>query len=180
MRLCLENPYKFNILEPLEGFGGPGDRRLHIVLHEPEIPGNTGNIGRLCAGTNVWLHLVKPLGFDLDDRYLKRAGLDYWPHVNISLHENFEAVEAIFPRERMHFFTKKTTRAYDQANWQGGSVLIFGKETLGLPAEMRERYEDRCFRIPTTDKVRSLNLSNACAIVLYDAMRQLNWEPLQG
>ncbi|MFU8806904.1 MAG: tRNA (cytidine(34)-2'-O)-methyltransferase, partial [Bradymonadaceae bacterium] len=135
-------------------------------------------VGRLSAGANIWLHLVEPLGFELDDRYLKRAGLDYWPHVKLCVHPRFEAIEAIFPRERLHFLTKKTERIYTDVVFEPGAVLVFGRETRGLDEELLERYAERTLRIPTTDKVRSLNLSNACAVVVYEALRQLEWAPL--
>lgn len=169
--------YGFQLSEVQPEWGSVADRGLHLVLVQPEIPGNTGNIGRLCAGTNMWLHLVRPLGFELDNRYLKRAGLDYWPHVRLCVHDSFEEIEAIFGLERLHFFTKKTTRLYTEIKWAPGSVLVFGCETKGLPDEIRQRHEQRCYRIPISDKVRSLNLSNACAIASYEAMRQLDWEP---
>lgn len=174
------NPYRFEISAPQPHWGGPRDRSLHLVLVHPEIPGNTGNIGRLCAGANVWLHLVEPLGFDLDDRYLKRAGLDYWPHVRLCVHDEFARIEEMFPAKRLHLFTKKATRCYTDAGWKPGSVLVFGKETKGLSDGLRSRYENRQYRIPISDRVRSLNLSNACSIALYEAMRQLDWQPIEG
>ncbi len=173
-----ENPYEFNIVSPRPEWGGPDDRDLHLVLVHPEIPGNTGNIGRLCAGADVWLHLVEPLGYELDNRYLKRAGLDYWPHVRLCVHDDFERIEEIFPPDRLQLFTKKATRRHTDVDWRPGSVLVFGKETAGLSAEIRDRHRDRLCRIPITDKVRSLNLSNACAVGLYEAMRQLEWAPM--
>ncbi len=178
--MTAESPYRFVVREPLPEFGGPEDRDLHVVLVEPEIPGNTGNIGRLCAGANIWLHLVKPLGFDLDDRYLKRAGLDYWPHVRLCIHESFEEVAAIFPRERMFFFTTKTDRVYSEVTWPAGAALVFGRETVGLSEDLRRRYEDRLVTIPISSKVRSLNLSNACAVAVYEAMRQQGYHLLEG
>lgn len=175
-----QNPYRFEFSPPQPEWGGPQDRDLHLVLVHPEIPGNTGNIGRLCAGANTWLHLVKPLGFDLDDRYLKRAGLDYWPHVRLCVHDSFAEIEELFPAERLFFFSKKSSRCYTEAKWRPGSVLVFGKETKGLSSALRERYGERLYRIPITDNVRSLNLSNACAVALYEAMRQLDWMPIEG
>lgn len=168
----------FQIQEVDPIWGTEKDRSLHLVLVEPEIPGNTGNVGRLCAGTKVWLHLVRPLGFELDNRYLKRAGLDYWPYVNLCIHDSFEAIESIFSADRMVFFTKKARHRYTEIDWQPGAVLVFGRETKGLSDDILARYEERLVRIPTTDRVRSLNLSNACAIGLYEAMRQLEWEPM--
>lgn len=170
----------FNITAPRSEWGTAEDTDLHIVLVNPEIPGNTGNIGRLCAGANVWLHLVRPLGFELDNRYLKRAGLDYWPHVRLCVHDDWSKIEETFPRKRLHLFTKKTNRLYTEATWRPGSVLVFGCETRGLPAAIRTPYEDRLYRIPITDRVRSLNLSNACAVAVYEAMRQLDWAPIGG
>lgn len=172
------NSYQFVIQPVQEIWGTAADKSLHLVLNAPEIPGNTGNIGRLCAGANIWLHLVEPLGFALDDRYLKRAGLDYWPNVKLCVHSCFEEVEAIFDREKMYFLTKKASRTYSEATYGPGSVLVLGRETKGLDEGLLERYADRAIRIPTTDKVRSLNMSNACAIVVYEALRQQDWVPL--
>lgn len=168
----------FIIRDPDPVWGTDADDALHVVLVAPEIPGNTGNIGRLCAGANIWLHLVRPLAFELDNRYLKRAGLDYWPHVKLCVHDSFEDVEAIFARERLWFLSKKAGRDYTDVEFVPGAALVFGCETRGLDEALLARYEDRGLRIPTTDKVRSLNLSNACAIVVYEALRQLAWTPL--
>lgn len=168
----------FVVLDPDERWGTAQDEALHICLVAPEIPGNTGNIGRLCAGANMWLHLVEPLAFELDNKYLKRAGLDYWPHVRLCVHPSFEAFARRFPRERMHFLSKKASRAYTDVVFEAGAVLVFGCETKGLSDDIMEAYEDRLLRIPTTDKVRSLNLSNAAAIVTYEALRQMAFTPL--
>lgn len=173
-------PEGFVIRQPQPEWGSAEDRSLHLVLFEPLIPGNTGNVGRLCAGADVWLHLVRPLGFELDNKHLRRAGLDYWPHVKLCVHDNFEAVEEIFPAERLFLFTKRAERTYTDVDYQPGTVLVFGKETTGLDAEIVARHQARALRIPTTDKVRSLNLSNACAVAVYEALRQLDWAPLQS
>ena len=165
----------FAIQEPRDWWGGPEDTGLHVVLYQPQIPGNTGNIGRLCAGAEVWLHLIEPLGYELDNKYLRRAGLDYWPHVKLCVHDDFAAIEGYFPRERMWFFTKRASRRYTEVDYEPGSVLVFGRETTGLSDDLLRRYEDRRLRIPISDKVRSLNLSNACAVAVYEAMRQLDW-----
>lgn len=170
----------FVIREPQPWFGTDEDHALHLMLVHPEIPGNTGNIGRLCAGANVWLHLVEPLGFELDNRYLRRAGLDYWPHVRLSVHRDFESAVRVFPRERVHLFTKKAESNYADVDYPPGSVLVFGRETRGLDDDVLDAWSDRTRKIPTTDKVRSLNLSNACAIALYEAMRQNEWTPLRA
>lgn len=148
---------------------------LHVVLVEPEIPQNTGSIARLCAGTGAWLHLVEPLGYVLEDRYLKRAGLDYWPNVQLSRHPSLDAVEALLPRERTWLFTKRAEALYRDAPLPHGSVLVFGCETRGLPTAFLERWSDRCVRLPTTGSVRSLNLSNSVAIASYEVLRQLDW-----
>lgn len=167
----------FVIQEAQPQWGTAHDQDLHVILFEPEIPGNTGNIGRLCAGTDVWLHLVKPLGFELDNKRLRRAGLDYWPNVKLCVHENFDEIERIFGRERLWFFSKKASHHYTQVRYQPGMALVFGRETSGLSDEILQRYEERLVRIPMTNKVRSLNLSNACAVALYEALRQLDWAP---
>lgn len=170
----------FLIRPPESSWGTDADQSLHICLVTPEIPGNTGNIGRLCAGANMWLHLIEPLAFELDNKYLKRAGLDYWPHVRLCIHPNFESFAARFPRERLHFLSKKATRSYSDVEYATGAVLVFGCETKGLPDSILQTYEDRTLRIPTTDKVRSLNLSNAASIVTYEALRQMAFAPLEN
>ena len=145
---------------------------MHIVLVEPEIPPNTGNVARLCAATGAWLHLVEPLGFLLDDKKVKRAGLDYWPAVRLSVHRSFEELAPRLHREDCHFFSKRAERLYTTAGLRPGCVLIFGKETTGLPSEVLNEYEDRCVRIPISSAVRSLNLSNAAAVAAYEVIRQ--------
>ncbi len=178
--MAMKNPYEFNLVEPRPWWGTEADEDLHVMLVCPEIPGNTGNIGRLCAGANMWLHLVRPLGFELDNRYLKRAGLDYWSHIRLCVHDELESALAPFPEDRLYFFTKKTDRRYTEANYQPGSVLVFGRETKGLDEEVRHRFDHRCYSIPISEHVRSLNLSNACAVATYEAMRQLAWTPIEG
>jgi len=146
---------------------------LHIVLVEPEIPPNTGSIARLCGATNTVLHLVKPLGFSTDDRYLKRAGLDYWPHVNIVYWENIDQFLQGNDEDKLYFVTKKVQRPYTAVHYRRGDFLIFGKETKGLPQEILKYYKDRCIAIPMQNpNVRSLNLAMAAGIVLYEALRQ--------
>lgn len=145
---------------------------FHIVLVEPEIPANTGNIARTCAATGTHLHLVRPLGFSTDDRYLKRAGLDYWHAVNIHYHDSFDELKAQYPHARYFCATTKASRAYTEFRYREGDFLVFGKETAGLPAAILEAHADTCARIPISTQVRSLNLSNSAAIVLYEALRQ--------
>ncbi len=147
--------------------------KLNVVLVEPEIPPNTGNIARLCAATCSTLHLVRPLGFRTDDRALKRAGLDYWKYVDVVYHENLEAFLEKVPRKRLILFSKKAKGPYVDAPFEDGSYLLFGKETLGLPDVLLKEMEEQCFRIPMWGKTRSLNLSTAVGIVVYEAYRQL-------
>ena len=152
---------------------------MHIVLVEPEIPGNTGNIARLCAATGAELHLVRPLGFSTDDRYLKRAGLDYWHLVNVHYHDNYgEAAKSLAGRN-FYFNTTKAARFYSDIAFSAEDVLVFGKETAGLPEELLAANRDSCIRIPMVGDARSLNLSNAVAIVVYEALRQLNFPAFQ-
>jgi tRNA (cytidine/uridine-2'-O-)-methyltransferase len=147
---------------------------LHVVLVEPEIPPNTGAIARLCAATNTVLHLVEPLGFRLDDRALKRAGMDYWRHVTWRAWPNWEAFRDAQPSARLHFLTTKTTRPYTQARFERNDFLVFGRETKGLPESLLAANEASCLTIPMPNPgVRSLNLATAAAIVLYEALRQV-------
>jgi len=147
---------------------------LHIVLVEPEIPPNTGSIARLCGATDTVLDLVHPLGFKIDDKHLKRAGLDYWPFVRINHWPNFEAFLAEQDEQKLHLLTTKTTRSYTEARFQPGDKLVFGKETKGLPEDLLKLYSDRCLTIPMSNAhIRSLNLAMAAGIVLYEALRQV-------
>lgn len=148
---------------------------MNIVLVEPEIPPNTGNIARLCAATNCALHLVGPLGFRLDDRELRRAGLDYWEQVRWSYWDSFAALQAAAPSSAAFYFVEnKTTRRYTQVRYRWGDYLVFGRETAGLPAGLLAAHPDQIISIPMPNPaVRSLNLANCVAIVLYEALRQL-------
>ena len=152
---------------------------MHIVLIEPEIPGNTGNIARLCAATGIELHLVKPLGFSIDDKHLKRAGLDYWDMVKVHVHENFQEVLDKYPENNFHYCSTKAPRAHSEATFQLDDMLVFGKETAGIPESILKANWEKCIRIPMIEGARSLNLSNSAAIVAYDAMRQLDYVNLQ-
>ncbi len=146
---------------------------FHIVLIEPEIPPNTGNIGRLCAATGTHLHLVGKLGFSLDDKHMKRAGLDYWPQVKLHRWDSFEQLRSDFPQGRFWFASKKAQKIHTEISYNEGDFLVFGKETLGLPDELLEQEKDHCLRIPIfSPAVRSLNLANSAAIILYEALRQ--------
>ena len=145
---------------------------FHVVLVEPEIPQNAGNIARTCAATGCVLHLIKPLGFEISDKYLKRAGLDYWHLVQVEVHESVE--EALFgvPEEKLHFFTTKSPRVYSEARFCEGDYLVFGKETKGLPDELLLAHPAACVRIPMREEARSLNLSNSVAVAVYEGLRQ--------
>jgi tRNA (cytidine/uridine-2'-O-)-methyltransferase len=148
-------------------------RMFHVVLVEPEIPPNTGNIGRLCLATGAHLHLVKPLGFSLDDRALRRAGLDYWQDVQVTLWESWEALWTAHPEARFWFLTTKARRAYWDVHFSDGDFLVFGRETKGLPEPLLAANAEHLLTIPmTADSTRSLNLATAVGIVLYEAVRQ--------
>lgn len=153
---------------------------LNIVLVEPEIPMNTGNIARTCAATRSKLHLVKPLGFDISDKAVKRAGLDYWHMVDLAVYESLDDLFRRNSIEDLWLSTTKAPRSYVQADFREDCWLFFGKETAGLPLAFREAYENRCIRIPMREDARSLNLSNAVAIVTYEALRQLEFPGLAG
>ncbi|TVR02244.1 MAG: tRNA (cytidine(34)-2'-O)-methyltransferase [Deltaproteobacteria bacterium] len=157
--------------------------RAHVVLVEPEIPQNTGNVARLCAGVGAWLHLVRPLGYRLEDRYVRRAGLDYWPAVRLSVHESVAAVLPLLPEERVSLFTTRAGPLYTDGALEPGSVLVFGRESTGLPEEVLEAFSGREVRIPTTGDVRSLNLGNCVSVGLYEVVRRAGWRgesPLVG
>lgn len=145
---------------------------FHIVLVEPEIPPNTGSIARLSAATGAWLHLVRPLGYELSDRHLKRAGLDYWPNVRLSVHDSAAAIDAILPWDRTWIFTKTAARRYTDVDFPPGTILVFGRESCGLPEDWVERRSDRALNIPQSDNVRSLNIAQAAAVASYEVIRQ--------
>ena len=146
---------------------------LHIVLYQPEIAGNTGNIARLSAAADCYLHLVGPLGFSLSDRYLKRAGLDYWPHVKLTVHDSLDDVYQELPGSRFFYFSTKVTRPYTEAQYKDGDALVFGPETRGLPEELLKTHAESALTIPMFGEVRSLNLSTCVGIVVYEALRQV-------
>lgn len=145
---------------------------MHIVLMNPEIPQNTGNIARTCAATGSTLHLIQPLGFSLEDKYLKRAGLDYWSLLTYRLYDRFEDLLSAYPDAAMHFLSTKAPRGYTDVTYHPDDFLVFGCETKGLPESLLSRVYDRCVRIPMIPGARSLNLSNSVAIVIYEALRQ--------
>ena len=151
---------------------------FHIVLVEPEIPQNAGNIARTCAGTGACLHMIRPLGFEVTDKYLKRAGLDYWNLVDIRYYDSFDELRNAHPNARFFYFTTKARRNYSDVSYQDGDFLVFGKETKGLPEELLMQNEPTCVRIPMREQARSLNLSNSVAISLYEALRQTGFADL--
>ena len=153
---------------------------LNIVLVEPEIPMNTGNIARTCAATRSRLHLIKPLGFDISDKAVKRAGLDYWHMVDIQVYENLNEFFVRNPQPDLWLATTKAPRDYTQAQFRNNCWLFFGKETAGLPEDLRLKYYDRCIRIPMRSDARSLNLANSVAILTYEALRQQGFPELSG
>lgn len=154
---------------------------LNIVLVEPEIPQNCGNIARTCAATGSRLHLIRPLGFDISDKAVKRAGLDYWHLVEIFDYENLDAFFTRNPdaAERAWLATTKAPRTYCEVSFRDGDYLFFGKETAGLPETLRRRFRDRCIRLPMRSTARSLNLSNSVAILTYEALRQTGFPGLR-
>ena len=154
---------------------------FEIVLVEPEIPPNTGNIARSCAATGSVLHLVRPLGFSLDEKSLKRAGLDYWPFVKLVVHENFDSFLGLYGKRRMHIVTTKGNKNYTEVSYEDGDMLIFGKETEGLPACFIEENKEKTIRIPMRPQtaLRSLNLANSVSIVLFEALRQTGFSGLK-
>jgi tRNA (cytidine/uridine-2'-O-)-methyltransferase len=154
----------------------PADPDFHLVLVAPEIPPNTGTTARLCAATGTRLHLVGPLGFSLEDRYLRRAGLDYWPAVDLERYDDWQDFRERHPSAPLLLFSARASRSYTSIEYRRGSFLVFGGETRGLPAELLREHSERTYTIPMrTAVVRSLNLANAAAIVLYEALRQIGW-----
>ncbi|MBQ3912750.1 MAG: tRNA (cytidine(34)-2'-O)-methyltransferase [Lachnospiraceae bacterium] len=149
---------------------------MNIVLLEPEIPANTGNIGRTCVATGSTLHLIKPLGFSLAEKELKRAGLDYWPKLKYKVYENYADFLEQNPGARIHFATTKAKKVYTAASFEQDDYIMFGKESAGIPEEILLENQEMCIRIPMIGDIRSLNLGNSVAIVLYEALRQNGFE----
>lgn len=152
---------------------------LNIVLVEPEIPQNTGNIARTCAATGCKLHLVKPLGFSVDDKHLKRAGLDYWSLVDIKYYDSFDELQEQYSNGLYYFSTTKGKKRHTDVVYKEDCFLVFGKETAGLPKLLLEKNAEYCIRIPMIDEARSLNLSNSVAVVVYEALRQIGFPRLR-
>ncbi|MGN0370152.1 MAG: tRNA (uridine(34)/cytosine(34)/5-carboxymethylaminomethyluridine(34)-2'-O)-methyltransferase TrmL [Butyrivibrio sp.] len=145
---------------------------LNIVLHEPEMPANTGNIGRTCVATNTRLHLIEPLGFRINDKMLKRAGLDYWDKLDVTVYDSFRDFIDKNPGAKIYMATTKAARSYTDVKFEDDCYIMFGKESAGIPESILKQYQDTAIRIPMWGEIRSLNLSNSVAIVLYEALRQ--------
>lgn len=152
---------------------------MHIILHQPEIPANTGNIGRTCVATGTSLHLIEPLGFRLNEKEIKRAGMDYWEHLDVNRYINFEEFKEKNPGAKIWMATTKAHKIYTEADFGADDFIMFGKESAGIPEEILVDYEETCIRIPMQDEIRSLNLSNSVAIVLYEALRQQKFASMQ-
>lgn len=145
---------------------------LNIVLHEPEMPANTGNIGRTCVATGARLHLIGPMGFIINDKTLKRAGLDYWDKLDVTIYDDYDDFLRRNPGAKIYMATTKAHKTYTEVKYEEDAYIMFGKESAGIPEELLVDNEDNCIRIPMIGKIRSLNLSNSVAIVLYEALRQ--------
>ena len=152
---------------------------LNIVLFEPEIPANTGNIGRTCVATGTRLHLIEPLGFRLNEKSIKRAGMDYWEHLDVTRYINFEEFLEKNPGAKIYMATTKGQHVYTEVNYEPDCYIMFGKESAGIPEEILVENPDNCIRIPMLSEIRSLNLSNSVAVVLYEALRQNNFESMK-
>lgn len=152
---------------------------MHIILHQPEIPANTGNIGRTCVATGTGLHLIEPLGFRLDEKSIKRAGMDYWENLDVTRYINFEEFRQKHPGAKIWFATTKAKKVYTKAEFGMEDYIMFGKESAGIPEEILVEHEEDCIRIPMLDRIRSLNLSNSVAVVLYEALRQNGFQGMR-
>ncbi len=152
--------------------------RIHIVLHEPEIPQNTGNIARTCAATGASLHLIRPLGFEIDDKKLKRAGLDYWSKLDITYYDGLDDFNARHPDAKIYYFSTKAPRCYTDVTYPEEVYIMFGKETKGLPESLLRAHPDTCVRLPMREGLRSLNLSNTVAVAVYEILRQRDFADL--
>jgi len=152
---------------------------MHIILHQPEIPANTGNIGRTCVATGTGLHLIEPLGFRLGEKDIKRAGMDYWEHLDVTRYMNFEEFRSLHPNAKIWMATTKARQIYTEVSYAPDDFIMFGKESAGIPEELLAEHEADCIRIPMLPNIRSLNLSNSVAIVLYEALRQQDFVKMQ-
>ena len=153
--------------------------KLNVVLFEPEIPANTGNIGRTCVATGTRLHLIEPLGFRLSEKEIKRAGMDYWKDLDVTTYVNYQDFLERNPGARIYMATTKARKVYTEVSYEPDCYLMFGKESAGIPEEILVRHQEDCVRIPMWGEIRSLNLSNSVAIVLYEALRQNGFSQMQ-
>ncbi|MCD7739670.1 MAG: tRNA (uridine(34)/cytosine(34)/5-carboxymethylaminomethyluridine(34)-2'-O)-methyltransferase TrmL [Lachnospiraceae bacterium] len=153
---------------------------MHIILHQPEIPQNTGNIGRTCVAAGTSLHLIEPLGFRLDEKQLKRAGMDYWEQLEVHRYMNFQEFIEKHPDAKIWYATTKAHQSYTEVKFEPDDYIMFGKESAGIPEEILVEHEESCIRIPMLPQIRSLNLSNSVAIVLYEALRQQGFADLEA
>ena len=152
---------------------------LNIVLHEPEIPANTGNIGRTCCATGTRLHLIGPLGFSLSEKALKRAGMDYWQHLDVTVYDSYEDFCEKNPNAKIYYATTKAPNVYSEVNYEPDCYIMFGKESAGIPEDILVGNQATCVRIPMNAEIRSLNLSNSVAVVLYEALRQNSFSGME-
>ena len=152
---------------------------LNIVLHEPEMPANTGNIGRTCVAAGARLHLIEPLGFKLNEKMLKRAGLDYWDKLDVTVYDDYADFQKKNPGAKIYMATTKAQKTYCDVSYEDDCYIMFGKESAGIPEEILKEHPDECIRIPMIGETRSLNLSNSVAIVLYEALRQNNFDHMR-
>lgn len=152
---------------------------MNIILHQPEIPANTGNIGRTCVAAGTKLHLIEPLGFKLNEKSIKRAGMDYWEHLDVTRYVNFDEFREKNPNAKIWMATTKAKHIYTEVEYSPDDFIMFGKESAGIPEEILVDYEETCIRIPMLEQIRSLNLSNSVAIVLYEALRQNGFSHMQ-
>jgi len=155
------------------------ERKMHIILYQPEIPANTGNIGRTCVATGTSLHLIEPLGFRLNEKEIKRAGMDYWEHLDVHRYVNFQEFKEKHPDAKIWMATTKAKHTYSDVSFGPDDFIMFGKESAGIPEEILVENEEHCIRIPMLPEIRSLNLSNSAAIVLYEGLRQNGFSQMQ-
>jgi len=148
---------------------------VNIALYQPQIPGNTGNIGRLCVGCNAKLHIVKPMRFLINDKYLSRAGLDYWQHLDLKLYDDLDQLFREYEPDRIFFCSTKGTKIYSDLKFKRGDLFLFGPENKGLPEDLLKQYPEQVITIPMSNKIRSINLANSVAIILYEVLRQNNF-----
>lgn len=152
---------------------------LNIVLHEPEIPANTGNIGRTCCATGTRLHLIEPMGFKINEKSVKRAGLDYWDKLDVVIYDSYDDFVEKNPNAKIYYATTKAPQSYDEVSYEEDCYIMFGKESAGIPENILVNNEETCVRIPMNPDIRSLNLSNSVAIILYEALRQNSFKGME-